>query len=204
MISMICGTPGSGKSTAASYCTKKALKGKPVHLCGAPICPAVDAVFTNFPFPGAYRLNFDDIGKVDFRDCLIVIDEAMLYMDSRDFKNFAQHLKEAFAEHRKVNCHYLIISQAYDDVDKKVRNLTVNLFHCVKLPFFDLFKLTYIEPFFDIRMDNVVTGYEWGRTQIIWGKPIFKLFNSYGLVKEKTLPPPKLEFWNLSDAPKDP
>lgn len=201
MITMICGVPGSGKSTALAWVAKKALSGKnrPIVLAGSKIADHHEHVLTNFPFPGASKLDFNTLGKVDYDDCLILIDEAMMYMDSRDFKNFSEYLKQFFSQHRKMNIDIILASQSYDDTDKKVRNLTVNLFHCVRLPFFSLFRLTAIEPFFDIKMDKIASGYEWGRSQIIWGKPLFKLFDSYQQIKETELEPPLYVEWDLTN-----
>lgn len=203
MITMFCGVPGSGKSTGLAWAARRATRrpGRPIYLCGQKISDPHKTVYTNFPFPGCYQLDFDTLGKCEYSDCLLIIDEAMMYMDSRDFKNFSEYLKYFFSQHRKTNVDIILASQSYDDTDKKVRNLTVNIMHFVQLPF-SLFKVTAIEPFFNITNFKIASGYDWGRSQFIYGKPLFKLFDSYRTISNSgELPlPPKILWESDTDT----
>lgn len=201
MISMFCGVPGSGKSTGLAWVARRATTRpeRPIYLCGSKIADAHPTVYTNFPFPGCYQLDFDTLGRCDYKDCLIIVDEASMYADSRDYKNFSKSLQFAVTQGRKSSVDYIFCSQQYDDLDKKIRNLTVNLYHFVSLPF-SFFKVTHIDPFFGIENARISSGYEWGRSQFIYGKPLFKLFDSYSPIKSPNLLPPPLIPWDSSPA----
>lgn len=52
--------------------------------------------------------------------------------DSRGFKNFTAELKYFFSNHRHYGCDVVYFTQAYDDVDKKIRNNTAELLYIRK------------------------------------------------------------------------
>lgn len=120
MIVGVFGLPGAGKSTFLAKCAylwthgKKFMNIEPHKV-----------VFTNFECLGCYKLDFDKLGLYNFSDCNIIIDEIMLYADTRNFKTFPEHLKAFFALHRKSNIGGILwCSQYWDDCDKKIRVLT--------------------------------------------------------------------------------
>ena len=67
-------------------------------------------------------INFDELGKQQFENCLIIIDEIMLLCDSRDWKNYSAHLRDWFALHGHYRCDVLAASQSYSDCDIRIRN----------------------------------------------------------------------------------
>lgn len=201
MITMLCGLPGSGKSTALAWLCKKAVAGKELYLCGHKISNSHKNIVTNFPFYGTCEFNVDTLGKMHYTDTLFIIDESSMYFDSRDFKNFTAFLKEFFTQHRKDDIDVILCSQAYDDNDKKIRNLTANLFYCESL-FFDFFLISHIEPFFEIINYQPVSGYRWGKRQIFWGRPIFKLFDSFAKIGSTAVEPVSYVKWAV--PPPDP
>lgn len=199
MISMLCGLPGSGKSTALAWLCKKALDGKDLYLCGQKIANGHKNIVTNFPFYGTYQFNVETLGHMHYTDTLFIIDESSMYFDSRDFKNFTAFLKEFFTQHRKDDIDVILCSQAYDDNDKKIRNLTANLFYCESF-FFDIFRISHIEPFFEIINFQPVSGYRWGKFQFFWGRPIFKLFDSFAKINSSAVDPVCFVSWNVPVA----
>lgn len=129
MINYIFGLPGSGKSTYLSYLAarenKRIKTGRSKYL----------RVLSNFPIKDCYLIDFNDLGVYDTSNSLILIDEATLCADSRDFKSFKKTSKNFFLLHRHYHCDIWIASQQYDGVDKKIRDTTANMFYIKKAPF---------------------------------------------------------------------
>ena len=96
MIIEIFGLPRSGKTTTLCMIAQNALKGKSVLGLGK-----YENVFTTFFCRGCKKLDFADLGKYDFSNSLILIDEISLYADNRNFKNFDSDLL------------YLVFSKSY-------------------------------------------------------------------------------------------
>lgn len=200
-ITRICGVPGSGKTTLLAYIASRAVRrpNRSIRLCGQLVSEPHDTVITNFEFPGAYKLDFDVLGKGAIKDALVLIDEAALLFNARDYKQFSHFLQWWFRMSRHMSLDIVIASQQVADVDKVVRDLTVNLYRVNRLPF-GLFRLDYLEPFFDIFNYQPVSGYDWGRWQIINGRSVYHLFDTHDLMGRQ-LVDVKLEPWAL-DSPK--
>ena len=117
MVSAYFGLPGCGKTTIMAKHAQKAIKRK-------------IKVYSNVYIAGTYKFNLhSDLGKYDMSDSLILIDEATLEVDSRDFKKFSKELKSAFLLHRHYRCNINYYTQQYDGVDKKIRDITCNLYY---------------------------------------------------------------------------
>lgn len=195
MIIGVFGLPGEGKTTMLTKCAWRCLHGK--SFMGI---PPHSKVYTNFACPGCYQLDFDTLGLYDYHDCLILIDEIMLFADCRDFKNFTPELKWFFALHRHQNIDILWCSQYYNDCDKKIRNLTAKFFLLEKsnvLPF------SYVKPIIramGCKDNQMVDSYTLG-APITWNfvfRPrYYHLFDSYEV--DKQLPPVAAPLW--SDLP---
>lgn len=126
MITCFFGLPGCGKSTMLAKIAAKELrrirKGKSPYK----------RVLSNYYIKGCHILNFADIGHVDMSDSLILIDEISLDADSRDFKQFSKDLKQFFILHRHYGVDIVYATQQYDGVDRKIRELTHNLYYMKK------------------------------------------------------------------------
>lgn len=111
----IIGATGSGKSTLSAWYAKKALKkGK--------------KVFSFTPLLGAYKIELSDLGIFDISNSFLIIDEAGITFDNRNFKsNFTLEQLEFFKKHRHYNVDIVIISQALD-ADKKLRDLAKKIY----------------------------------------------------------------------------
>lgn len=123
MMQGVFGLPGAGKTTFLTKYAQRCLAGKSFLRT-----PPHSRVFTNFMCAGCYKFDFDDLGKYDFSDSLILIDEVMLYADTRNFKEFPNELKRFFALHRHFHIDICYCSQYWDDMDKKMRVLTDRLY----------------------------------------------------------------------------
>lgn len=118
--------PGSGKTTLAAKIVKDANKNN-------------KKVFANVPIITAYEFDLSDLGKYDFSNSVIIIDEAGSKVGNRNWhNNLSNEQIEALKLHRHDNIDIYLFSQAYDDVDKKFRELTTQLLmlNKSKLPFF--------------------------------------------------------------------
>lgn len=186
MISAVFGLPGSGKSLLLGRTAKQALEGKPLHFGRYSLqsIPGMkyERVYTNFSFPGAYVLDFDTLGHYNYHDCLMLVDEIMMYADSRDFKNFSKELKWFMSQHRKQRIDLVWASQQWDDPDKKIRGLTQN-FYLVRPWFIPGFsEILPIEAYFDIPGTHVVSGQQFSRIidrGIFFRPTMYKYINSY-------------------------
>lgn len=163
LISGIFGLPGSGKSLYLSMLADRAAHGKNLNFSNQTysMFKSYDKVYTNFPFQGAYQLDFELLGKVRFENCLILIDEIMMFCDSRNFKTFSDDLKFFFSQHRKFGIDIVYASQAYDDVDKKIRNLTDSYYYICRW----MFSYSVVKPiraFFKVTNGQIHQGYEYG------------------------------------------
>jgi hypothetical protein len=122
MVTGYFGLPGCGKSTILTKIAQKELRRiKKGRSC-------YDIVFTNYYCEGCYKLNFEDLGRYETLNALILLDEITLDADNRNFKSFGQEKKEFFLLHRHYNCDIVYFTQQWDGVDKKIRAITSNMY----------------------------------------------------------------------------
>lgn len=115
-LSIYFGVPGSGKTTYAAYLAKKDLK----HGLN---------VWSNVPITGTYVLEpKSDIGHYMICNGRLIIDEAGIEYNNRDFKQFNQDSTYFYKYHRHYQLAVDIFSQGFDDMDKKLRTLAQNLY----------------------------------------------------------------------------
>lgn len=126
-VSLYFGLPGCGKTTmmaklAYNECVKHKYKSPYKHIYG------------NVPMsiPNYTYIDNECIGKYDLSDCLILIDEATLFADSRDYKNIKKDVVEYFLEHRHFNADICLFTQQWDGVDRKIRVITDRVYYVYK------------------------------------------------------------------------
>lgn len=122
-ISLYFGLPGCGKTT---WLTKLALD--------AVRHGQYQYVYTNVHLnvPGVTIIDNECIGKYELENCLLLIDEATLFADSRDFKNFSKGRLEYFLEHRHRCADIVLFTQQWDGVDRKIRVITDRVYYVYK------------------------------------------------------------------------
>lgn len=122
------GLPGSGKTTLVA---KRCVDTAAAIVTGR---SKYRYVYTNVEInnPFVRTIPFDFIGRYDIRDSLIVIDEASLFVDNRDYKTFPEHLKKFILLHRHFGCDILFFAQQWDALDKKIRAVTEKVFYLKK------------------------------------------------------------------------
>ena len=190
MIKGFFGLPGCGKSTFLTMIAQKELKrierGKSPYK----------RVYTNFYVKGCYIINYAELGLYDFSESLILLDEITLDADSRNFKQFDQVKKEFFLLHRHYKIDVIYFTQQWDGVDKKIRDLTHDLYYVKKLRLPLLTELTVATRIYrvlDINEDTkeIVNGYRFpnwfdrliGRTKVYcWRPNYYKYFDSFDTV----------------------
>lgn len=85
-------------------------------------------VYTTFPVPGCYLIDYTDVGPYEFLpESLIVVDEAGMVWDNRDFKSFSKEVRNWFKLQRHRHCKVILASQDFD-IDLKLRKLCDELF----------------------------------------------------------------------------
>lgn len=124
-VSLYFGLPGAGKTTIMTYIARKALRAKPrryKHVYGN----------VHLALEGYTYIDNECIGLYDLSNCLILIDEATLFADSRDYKTFGKARTQYFLEHRHYNADIVLFTQQWDGVDKKIRVITDRVYYVYK------------------------------------------------------------------------
>ena len=118
--------PGTGKTTLAAKILRDAnMENK--------------KVYSNVPLITATQFDLKDMGKFDMSNSKIIIDEAGIEMSNRNWHtNLSDYQIKFLKLHRHYGIDIYIFSQAYDDIDKKFRELTTKLLMLSKskIPFF--------------------------------------------------------------------
>lgn len=122
-VSRYFGLPGCGKTTTLTALALKGVRsGK------------YENVYTNVALSvhGVTCVPFDVFGEYELRDCLFLVDEAMVVCGDRDHKNFGKEKLKEFVMHRHKNCDIVLFSQEADGVDKKIRSITDRMYYVKK------------------------------------------------------------------------
>lgn len=207
------GVPGSGKTTFAAWLTKQCLRESwVVRLCkrwpekklckrileGKHFRRALD-VYSNVPITGAYKLDVkEDIGRHMLVGGKIIIDEAGIEYNNRDFKNFPPAAIYFYKYHRHYQTSIDVFSQSYDDMDITLRRLAQH-FYVVRrslVPFCVTCRLIRRKIGVDDQTHQIVDLYAMGTplldTRRIFCPSVWKMFNSYS---RKELPAKEWERW---------
>lgn len=198
MISGLFGLPGSGKSLILSLLAFRAVNGKKLNVHGFNVQKfKYERVYTNFPFEGAYKFDFDTLGNENYHDCLFLCDEAQLFADSRNFRDFGDNLKYWFSMHRHFKCDFIYASQSYENVDKRIRSLTDRLYY-IDYWYFNLIRIREIVSFFDVSHGSIKEGYDYARVinaAYYYAPRLYKYNDTYARIVDRPLKEPEPEPW---------
>ena len=143
------GVPGSGKTTFAAYLAKKRIKRNGL-------------VLSNVNIKGTYEVERSDIGNYMIKDCLLLIDEAGIDYNNRNFADKKEKMSKEeiyfYKYHRHYNVDIAIFSQGYDDMDKKLRTLATRYY---------IVKKSILPGFITRKLINKVIGIDDNTKQII-------------------------------------
>lgn len=181
-MSIFLGIPRSGKTTLAAYFSKKYLKKR-------------KKVYSNVPIVGTIKYKATDLGKFDISDGCLILDEAGLEFNNRNYKN----LQRPVLEFAKLYGHYgidpfVIFSQALD-VDITFVRLADRIYLIKKfLPFIVLFVGVRRRMVVDKESEQLVDGYKLDIFDIhaIFSPPVWHMFDSWDAPE---LPPLPDERW---------
>lgn len=169
------GGPGSGKTTLACFYARKAL------ASGIP-------VYSNVPITGCFVLDKNDLGSYAIHDALILIDEAGISYNNRDFRsNFSgssqSRALEWWKKHRHEGCECMVFSQGFDDMDKKIQTLGSH-YYIVRQSLFGFFivsKRIRKSPQIDKMTHQPIDEYSFMpfSTKRVLKRPLWKFFDSF-------------------------
>lgn len=203
---MICrafGLPGCGKTT---FLTELAYKNRNKYK----------HIYSNVPLnmPWVEKIEISWLGVYDIRDCLILIDEAMIEFGDRDYKKFSKEKLWFFTQHRHYHADIWIFAQEADGVDKKIRSLSARMYYIYKGKILGHFYSKVVPIRYGLcwpdkkssTFGNIVMGYsEPGFITRLLAHRVFrfrwyKYFDSF--YEDRKLPPLPLSRRGSGDAPK--
>ena len=181
MIKGYFGVPGCGKSTTL---VKEYRKNRKKY----------DNIYSvNIEIKGVKQITKEDVRKYRFKNALILWDEITLDYDNRNFKEFTKEDKEFWLLHRHMGVDIIYATQNYENVDKKIRDLTIELWYMSKsvIPMFKGITTTKriyrnininennSELTLGYRFCNRIEGIFVSNFKIIWRRKYYKYFNSF-------------------------
>lgn len=181
MIKAYFGVPGCGKSTTlVKEYRKNRRKYKHIYT-------------VNIDIKGCKRITKEEFRKYKFSNSLILWDEITLDYDNRDFNKFTKEDKDSWLLHRHLGIDIIYATQNYENVDKKIRDLTLELWYMQKsvIPLFKGFTTTkriYRNININENTSELTLGYRFcnfieslfvSNFKIIWRRLYYKYFNSW-------------------------
>ena len=206
------GVPGSGKTTFAAHLVKWAISENPIirwcrkHdnpvsrlILKSPYLKRRIDVYSNVPITGAYQLNAKkDIGNFMIEDAKIIIDEAGIEYNNRNFKTFPQEAIYFYKYHRHYRTSVDVFSQSFEDMDVTLRRLAQNFYVVRKslVPFCVVVRRIRRKIGVDEQTKQIADLYSMGLpvldTRRIFSPPLWRMFNSYS---RKELPQKDWKVW---------
>lgn len=164
------GVPGCGKTTFAAYLSKKRLK-------------RCTKVYSNVEIKGCYAIEKNDIGRFDISDGLMILDEAGIEYNNRNYKKFTDEEVSFFKKHRHYNIDIAIFSQDFKDMDIKLRKLATRYYLLKKsfIPF--CISRKTIRKRIDINKDSgeIIERYFFVKfsRKLIFAPSVWRMFNTH-------------------------
>ncbi len=186
------GRPGSGKSTFLAKIAYLSAKKN-------------NDVYSNVAIDGCYMIDRRDIGHYDYGNALVLYDEASLDgFDNRDYKtNFRDEDKlEYLKKGRHYGTKFIWSNQGFDELDKKIRTLTTQLWLVTPLGPFSVARRVRKDVGSSKDGDDIVDRYKFPSVfsiifnrhciQLCYRKRYYHMFDSYD---KRDLPGPVKVLW---------
>lgn len=207
------GVPGSGKTTFAAYLAKRNMQQSCIitfaekHPCKVStwllektrFFKRREPVWSNVPITGTYQLDPQaDIGYYMICGGKVIIDEAGIEYNNRNFKNFPPRAVYWYKYHRHYQCSVDVFSQSFEDMDITLRRLAQNYYVVKKslLPYFVVCKRIRRKVGIDDKTHQIIDHYYFGfpilDSKWIFTPPLWRLFNSFS---RKALPERPWQVW---------
>lgn len=122
VVSLILGSPGSGKSTFIAKLVFEANK-KDIP------------VYCNYPVKGTYMINVDDMYRYNLGKAVLIIDEAGLNYNSRNIKSLTLPIYHWLMTTRHRDTQIFFAVQSWKRVDIVLRELATEIILCSKFFF---------------------------------------------------------------------
>lgn len=181
MIKGYFGVPGCGKSTTL---VKEYRKNRKKYE---------NIYSVNIEIKDVKQITKEDVRKYRFKNALILWDEITLDYDNRNFKEFTKEDKEFWLLHRHMGVDIIYATQNYENVDKKIRDLTIELWYMSKsvLPLckgFTTTKRIYRNININENNSELTLGYRFcnkleglfvSNFKMIWRRRYYKYFDSF-------------------------
>lgn len=186
---LIMGKAGSGKSTYIAHIVRRCLRKK-------------RKVYCNHHVLGALKINPKDLGKYMYENCSIIIDEAQIEFDNRNFKSFTDELKFFFSNYRHFKCDIYVVSQSWEDLDIKIRRQAKRIYIMQNsfIPFTILLQRVRMRFGLNEEKTDIVSKFSMSLIPIVgWNLKfnftVWKFFDSYS---KPSLPaPPDETVWGV-------
>ena len=191
MIKGYFGVPGVGKSTTLVRIARKEQKR---------VIKRYENIYTiNIDIKGCKKITRKELERYRFENALILWDEITMDADNREFKTFSKDLRDFFILHRHLGCDIIYATQNYENVDKKIRDLTSELWYMSKsvvplLREFTISKRIYREININENTSELTLGYRFcnilesfftTNTSICLRRLYYKYFDSFDLLNMK-------------------
>ena len=190
-LSIYFGVPGTGKTTMAAWLTRRSLKK------GIP-------VYSNVPIKGAYMLDKNDLGKYDLSNCTVIIDEAGVDFNNRNFKCMTGEIIYFLKYHRHYKTNVHVFSQSHEDMDITFRRLAYRYYVMKKsfIPGLITCRRIVRKIGIDEMTNQIADKYAfvpWWLFGVRWisGRPLWKMFDSYNT---KELKEKDWKLWDMATA----
>ena len=207
------GVPGSGKTTYAAFLSRWATyESIVIRLCKRFPCRLTQwiidgkswkrkiPVYSNVPIKGTLQLDSRaDIGNVMIENGKMIIDEAGIEFNNRNYKSLPQSAIQFFKYHRHYGVSVDVFSQSHEDMDVTLRRLAQNFFVVKKsiIPFFIVTKRIKRKVGIDETTHQISDMYNFGfpilDSKWTFCPPLWKMFDSYDY---PPLPPKAWEEWS--------
>lgn len=162
-------------------------------------------VYANTEIKGTYYFETKQFGKVKFpKKSVIMIDEAALDFNNRDWKAFDKSITRFLKKQRHHQCMLIFASQTYNDTEKTIRDNTTMLYYLKKHGNFTIGKRIVNELVlvpssngnqgymgFDLHFAGLLTS---GSRLLCYRPLYYKLFDSWSLDTEDDLPDVQARF----------